>query len=142
LQAANIRVILMRTNSDVTIWNKYRVANVDTWQRVVVPDVAWEQRHARSQFDSDDLATVYIPMARDEDYLAPRVWQALSDKSGNWTIQVGDVVAKGSISQALTAGIYTLSNLKAAYDDVLVITSVDTYDYGSESMQHFRVGGK
>jgi hypothetical protein len=138
----NIQATQMRTNSDVTIWNKYRVANIDTWQRVVVPDVAWEQRHARSQFDSDDLATVYIPMARDEDYLSPRVWQALSDKSSNWTIQVGDVIAKGSISQALTAGIYTLSNLKAAYDDVLVITAVDTYDYGSANMQHYRIGAK
>jgi len=132
----------MRTNSDITIYNKYRVANVDTWQRVQVHDIAWEQRHARSSFDSDDLATVYIPMERGAAYLEPRAWQALVTKTGKWTIQVGDIVVKGLVSNTLTSGSYTLTNLKAAYDDVLVITAVDTYDYGSASLQHWRVGAK
>ncbi len=131
----------MRTNSNITIWNKYRVANVDTWQQTQISDVAWEQRHARSQFDSDDLATVFIPLARGDDYLKPRVWQALSSKTGKWTLQVGDVIAKGLITFDLSAS-FPLGVLKAAYDDVLVITSVDTYDYGSASLQHFRIGAK
>lgn len=132
----------MRTNADITVWNKYRVSNTDTWQRVYVSDVAWEERHARSQFDSDDLVTVYIPIARMANYKQPREWQALSNKSSNWTLQVGDIIAKGTIDQQLTTGIYTLTQLKAAYDDVLVITAVDAYDYGSLSMRHFRVGAK
>jgi hypothetical protein len=131
----------MRTNSNITIWNKYRVANIDTWQQTQISDVAWEQRHARSQFDSDDLATVFVPLARGDDYLNPRVWQALSSKTGKWTLQVGDVIAKGLITFDLSAS-FPLGVLKAAYDDVLVITSVDTYDYGSASLQHFRIGAK
>ena len=131
----------MRTNSDITVFNKYRVANVDTWQQTQISDVAWEQRHARSQFDSDDLATVFVPLARGDDYLNPRVWQALSSKTGKWTLQVGDVIAKGLITFDLSAS-FPLGVLKAAYDDVLVITSVDTYDYGSASLQHFRIGAK
>lgn len=133
----------MRTNTDITIWNKYRVANVDTWQQTQISDVAWEQRHARSQFDSDDLATVYIPLARGDDYLKPRVWQALSSKTGKWTLQVGDVIVKGLVSFTLSSSPpFTLSALKTAYDDVLVITAVDTFDYGSASLQHFRIGAK
>lgn len=131
----------MRTNSDITIYNKYRVANVDTYQRTQLLDVHWEQRHARSQFDSDDLASVFIPVARGMDYLEPRAWQLLSSKVGTWTLQVGDVIVKGLVDIDLTTT-YTLSNLKAAYDDVLVVTSVDTYDYGSVIMRHWRVGAK
>jgi hypothetical protein len=131
----------MRTNNDITIYNKYRVANADTYQRTQIEAVAWEQRHARSQFDSDDLATVFIPLTRGEDYLKPREWQALSDKTGKWTLQVGDVIAKGLIATDIS-GAYTLTSLKAAYDDVLVITAVDTFDYGSANMQHWRVGAK
>lgn len=131
----------MRTNSDVTIFNRYRVSNVDTWKRKQICDVAWEQRHARSQFDSADFATVFIPMARGADYLNPRLWQALPNKATNWTLQVGDVIVKGLITFTLSAA-FPLGVLKAAYDDVLVITSVDTYDYGSANMQHYRVGAK
>lgn len=111
------------------------------WQRFDVSSVAWEQRHQRSQFDSADLATVYIPKSSAIEYLSPRLWQELTDKSTNWTLQVGDVIAKGTIEQELSDS-YTLSQLKGAHDDVLVITAVDTYDYGSLSMQHYRVGAK
>jgi hypothetical protein len=133
----------MRTNADITIFNKYRVANVDTWQQVQIEDAAWEQRHARSQYDSDDLATVFIPLSRGANYLKPRVWQALSSKTGKWTLQVGDVIVKGLVTFALSATPpFTLSALKAAYDDVLVITAVDTFDYGSTNLQHHRIGAK
>lgn len=131
----------MRTNSDITIYNCYRVANVDTWQRVQIYDVAWEQTHARSQYDSADLATVFIPIARGDDYIAPRAWQALADKTGKWTLQVDDVIVRGLVSFELSS-ILPLGKLKAAYDDVLVITGVDIYDYGSVGMQHWRVGAK
>ena len=131
----------MRTNADLTIYNRYLVANVETWQRTQVSDVAWEQTHARTQFDSADLATVFVPLARGANYLKPRVWQALSSKTGKWTLQVGDVIVKGLVSFDLSASL-PLGKLKAAYDDVLVITAVDTYDYGSANMQHWRVGAK
>ena len=129
----------MLTNSDITIYNRYRLANIDTWQRVIIAEVEWEQRHARSQFDSADLATVYIPIARGTDYLKPRLWQALINKTGKWTLQVGDVIVKGGITFDLSVA-FPLGVLKAAYDDVLVVTSVDTYDYGSANLQHWRIG--
>lgn len=133
----------MQTNSNITIYNRYRLTNnsEDRWQRTQVQNVAWEQTHARTQFDSADLATVFIPMARGTNYLAPRVWQALSTKTGKWTLQVGDVIVKGLVSDELSAAL-PLGILKAAHDDVLVITSVDTRDFGIASMQHWQVGAK
>lgn len=132
----------MKTNSDVTLYNKYLVERVETYQRAEIYDVAWEQRHARSKQDSDDLATVFIPMARAANYLKPREWQALDSKAGRWTLQVGDVIVKGIVEDELVANVLTLSALKRLYDDVLVISSVDTRDYGTSGMQHFEIGAK
>lgn len=129
----------MITETDCTIYNKYLVGRVDTYQRVQISGVHWEQRHAREGNQDNDFTIVYIPFARGDDYLKPREWQALASKSGAWTLQIGDVIVKGLVSDELVAGTFTLSSLKAAYDDVLVISSVDTRDYGSSNMQHWEV---
>ena len=129
----------MITNCDATIYNKYLVGRVETWQRVQIEGVHWEQRHAREGNQDNDFTLVFIPFARGLDYLKPREWQALADKTGSFTIQIGDVIVKGLVADELVAGTFTLSNLKAAYDDVLVITSVDTRDFGSSNMQHWEV---
>ena len=131
----------MRTNADLTLYNKYLVNRVEVWQRVEILQVQWEQRHARNQNDSDDLATIYIPLARGDDYLTPRNWQALGSKSGYWTLQVGDVVVKNLVEDEISVST-PLSLLKNTYDDVLVITSVDVRDFGSPDLQHWQVGAK
>lgn len=128
----------MQTNTDCTIYNKYLVGRVDTYQRVQISDVHWEQRHAREANQDNDFTLVFIPFARGGDYLAPRVWQVLPTKTGSWTLQIGDVIVKGLISDNLTPA-FTLSDLKRTYDDVLVIASVDTRDYGSSNLQHWEV---
>jgi hypothetical protein len=128
----------MQTNTDITLYNKYLVGRVETWQRVQIEDVHWEQRHAREGNEDNDFTLVFIPFARGTSYLKPREWQA-SGKTGYWTLQIGDVIVKGLVSDELVAGTFTLSNLKAAYDDVLVIASVDTRDYGSSNLQHWEV---
>jgi hypothetical protein len=56
-------------------------------------------------------------------------------------LQQGDIIARGVISQELS-GSFTVSQLKAAYDDVFVITSVDDMSIGSKSMWHWQVGAK
>lgn len=128
----------MQTNVDCTIYNKYLVGRVETWQRVQIADVHWEQRHAREGNQDNDFTLVFIPFARGANYLKPREWQA-SSKTGNWTLQIGDVIVKGLVDDELVVGTFTLSDLKRTYDDVLVIASVDTRDYGSSNMQHWEV---
>ena len=111
---------------------------MDTFQRVQIEGVHWEQRHAREGNQDNDFTLVFIPFALGADYLAPRVWQVLPTKTGSWTLQIGDVIVKGLISDNLTSS-FTLSDLKRTYDDVLVISSVDTRDFGSSSMQHWEI---
>jgi len=137
----------MRTNSNLTVYNKHIDSETrgEIYQRTVIYDVAWENRKAANVLAAGEIAAdqavIYIPKARGDDYLAPRAWQALEDKTDNWTLQTGDFIVKGVVTDEITSE-YTISDLKAEYDDVLRILSVDTMDIGSLSVQHWQVGAK
>ena len=134
----------MKTNSDLTIYN--RVANSETYQRTQIVGVVWENRKAANVLASGgniaaDQASIYIPLARGAAYLAPKAWQALVTKTGKWTLQNGDYIVKGLVTDTIGTG-FTITALKAKYDDVLQITSVDTMDSGSPALQHWQLGAK
>ena len=136
----------MRTNANATLYNKYTdpVTRSEKYQRVGIVGVAWENRKAanvRSMggLAAADQARVFIPLARGTNFLKPKAWQALTTKTGKWTLQVGDLIVKGLVSDEIQTG-FTVTQLKAKYDDVLVITSVDTMDAGSPGMQHWNIG--
>jgi hypothetical protein len=159
----NTEKALMRTNGHFTVYNKYidPSTRAEVYQRAVILDVAWENRKAANVLASGgqmsaDAATIYISFARGKNYLAPKAWQALASKTGKWTLQEGDVIVKGNVSDEIhplvpavpgTPGTpavpaFTVTSLKAKYDFVMVISSVDTMDSGSPSMRHWRVGAK
>lgn len=132
----------MRTNADMTVYNKI-TSTSESWQRTVIYDVAWEYRKAANVIKSGlieaDKAAIYIPWARGTNYLKPFAWQALASKTGKWTLQAGDIVVKGAVTDEITGG-FTISSLIRKYDDVLKITSIDTMDMGSQAMWHWQVG--
>lgn len=141
----------MRTNAYLTLYNKRVVNHKEVYQRVQLQGgVMWENRKGRNVLASGgniaaDQAAIYIPMSI-VGYLPPREWQGLSDESGDedaelWTLQVGDVIVRDLVDDELTDD-FTLSNLKAKYDDVLTISSVDTMNAGSPQMHHWQVGAK
>lgn len=89
-------------------------------------------------------AQIYIPFPIGKaTYKKPKEWLALSvaDKADYWTAQVDDLIYKGQLSQELSDD-YTPSELKADYDDVLRVSSIDTYDEGSYIMRHWKLGAK
>ena len=136
----------MRTNCDITIYNQYidPTTRLEKWQRVNILAVEWENRKAANVRSSggqmaSDQARVFIPFARGADFFKPRAWQALTTKTGKWTLQVGDLIVKGAVSDNLGDS-FTVTQLKAKYDDVLKISSVDTMDMGSFALQHWNVG--
>jgi len=131
------------TNTPLTLYN--RVPGTETYHRTVLPAVQWENRKAANVLASGgnlaaDQAAIYIPLDT-PGYLAPKAWQGLPDKSMAWTLQPGDVVVKGVVADEIGPSL-TLSALKAKYDDVLAVTSVDAMDYGSARLNHFQVGAK
>lgn len=135
----------MISNCDITIYNKYIVNRAEQWQRTVILQVAWESTKAiagqRFQQPANTV-TIFIPFDRKATgYATPKQWQALTDKTGRWTLQEGDVIVRGSVDDEIV-GDFTITSLRAAYDDVVSIASVDAMDLGSASMQHFEVGCK
>ncbi|RPJ29449.1 MAG: hypothetical protein EHM33_00960 [Chloroflexi bacterium] len=138
----------MRTNTGITVYNRYASSGSEAYQRTQIPAVEWENRKASNVIASGgnmaaDSAVVYIPFTCDgsENYTKPKAWQALSSKTGKWTLQNGDYVVKGLVTDTISAS-FTISQLKAKYDDVLQVSSVDTFDMGSVSLQHWKVSGR
>lgn len=142
----------MRTNSDLTIYN--RVPKTEDYLRTALAGASgrkaaqWENRKAINVLRSGgasnaDQAVIYIPFSLKATYKTPKQWQALSaeEKSEYWTLQNGDLIVKGVVDDVIEAG-FTASQLKAKYDDVLVISSIDTMDFGSAALQHFKVSAK
>jgi hypothetical protein len=148
----------MESNTPLTLYNK--IAGTETYQRTVIPAVEWENRKAvngmRSGALSSNSARVFISMALGTNYLKPKAWQALTTKTGKWTLAEGDVIVKGMVTDEIHAAVpysagppivpavpaFTVTSLKNKYDDVLVITSVDTFDMGSEALRHWECGAK
>jgi hypothetical protein len=138
----------MRTNTSITVYNKYIDSSTrsERWQRFVIPDITWEDRKASNVLASGgqqavDQATVFIPFARMSTYLDPIAWRALRAKTGRWTLQIGDLLVRESITDDLNST-FTVSDLKAKYDHVLIVSSIDYMNLGSTSMWHFKVGAK
>jgi hypothetical protein len=119
----------MRTNTDLTLYSRSVSGGVEVWTRSVIENVQWENTKAANIIASGLLQAnavdVYIPTHRRDETI---------------TIKPGDVIAEGIVTQEIDIE-YTISDLKAAHDDVVVVKTVDRYDFGSPVMHHIRVGG-
>ena len=143
----------MIPNSDITIYNKYTDSTrKEKFQRTVIRDVVWQATKAvyvsGAGMVRANTAFVMIPFARGADYLAPKAWQAA--KSGKWTLQEGDVIVRGIVTNEITEAVvtpvpadaFTMTNLRALYEDVVVINDIYAMDEGSANMQHWEVDCK
>jgi len=148
----------MQHNCTCTLYNK--ISGTETYQRVVIPEVEWENRKGVNGMKSGALASnsarVFVKKSLGANYVKPKAWQTLTTKTGKWTLQEGDVIVKGTVTDEIHVAIpysagppivqavadFTVTSLKNKYDDVLTITSVDTFDMGSLSMQHWELGAK
>lgn len=133
----------MIPNADITVYNKYvdSATRAEKYQRAVVKSVVWESTKAVNQMrmqTAANVALVLIPFQRGEDYQKPKAWQ--SNRAG-WTLQEGDIVARGVIPTELDSA-YTVADLRNDYDDVFAIASVDAMDQGSSNSQHWEVNLK
>jgi hypothetical protein len=135
----------MIPNADITIYNKYVQNNAEVYQRAYVYDVVWQAtksvRGLSAGYLSSNVASIFIPLASGDDYVKPKAWQALQTKTGKWTLKEGDIIARGIVDKTLS-NMYTPTQLKAEFDDVVFITSVDDMLEGSEAVQHWEVGAK
>lgn len=131
-------------NSDITIYNKYIENRVEKYQRVELTAVVWQATSAISRAKEQvpaNSALVMIPFAYGAYYLKPKAWQALADKTGYWTLQEGDIVVRDIVTEELDTE-YTVANLRADYDEVLMIQSIAAMNEGSPNVRHWEVNCK
>lgn len=137
----------MITNALLTVYNKYvdTTLRIEKYQRSVISKVLWESVSAVSRAKAatviSDTATVAIPFSEIANYLSPKTWLALVSKTGKWTLQDGDVIVRGTVTDEIT-GEFTIADLHRKYDDVLTISSVARMDQGSPNTHHYLVGAK
>lgn len=135
----------MITNSSMTVYNKYvdPSSRSEKWQRSAVSKVLWESTSAATRLKSasvsTDLATIAIGFDQCANYLPPKSW--VVSKTGKWTLQDGDMVVHGIVTDEITDE-FTMSDLHNKYDDVLKISSVARMDQGSPNTHHYLVGVK
>ena len=118
---------------------------------VMIQDM--ERRSVLQAGDYDSSYTkIFIPFevdARNADgepvtYLPPREYAKSHEPLRNWTLQADGEEAgrssffvRGEIPQAVS-----LAEAREAYDNVIIVTSVSTRDYGQPGMQHWEVSSR
>lgn len=130
----------MYTNADCTVFNRMYdpVTRQDHWKATQIRSVFWEDCKAantiKSGMENSDSAMVFIPFSVSAGYQKPKEFE--KTPSG-WTLRPEDYIVKGLVDYD-----GSVTKLLDHFDDVIVITSVDTMDYGSPDMQHWEVSGK
>ena len=118
---------------------------------VMVQDL--ERRAVLQAGDYDSSYTkIFIPFAVDAQnpdgepvtYLPPKQYAKSHEPLQHWTLQADGEEAgrssffvRGEIPQA-----GSLAEAREAYDNVIIVTSVSTRDYGQPGMQHFEVSSR
>jgi len=132
----------LKTNSSATIYNRYLdpITLTDKWQKHLVHQVYWEGGRSVKLLNglvNNNACRVYIPCNANylTDYLPPLDFK--DNRSGHWTIQVGDIIVKGTVTDEIDR----ISDLEKLYSDVYTINYFKDNRYGSSNMWHFEVGG-
>lgn len=142
-----VTVYNMSTETDKTTFEDVTTAHA-TVLRGVLLQACKAVNVRESGLVGADAVSLYIPFDVEavdgetgaaKQYADPMHYWAAEDRSGLWTLSVdgngGDThFVKGEV---LTAN----PDIMLAHDDCWKVTKVDTFDYGSEDMQHWQVGG-
>ncbi len=130
---------------NVTLFNKYydRENDTDVYLRSFLLSVDWQGARAVNVGDKGlttaDYTEIFIwPDSCDKEFIKPKAFDQLEDKTNYFTLNAGDIVVKGIIDFDLTNT--NLKTLKNTYDDVLTITSV--VDLIDSTMPHWEIGAK
>lgn len=136
----------MYTNANITIYNKYldEATRLDKHKRTTIKNVFFDEKKAvnrlQSGLESADHVLLLIPFdyTSQSNYVSPREFEELEDKSNHFTLKTGDKIIKGDIEYEVERKISELDELYETF----TITSVDSKDFGSSHMRHWELGAK
>ena len=118
---------------------------------VMVQDL--ERRAVLQAGDYDSRYTkIFIPFAVDAQnadgepvtYLPPKQYAKSHEPLQHWTLQAdGEEAGRSSFFvRGEIPAACSLAEAREAYDNVIIVTSVSTRDYGQPGMQHFEVSSR
>ena len=118
---------------------------------VMVQDL--ERRAVLQAGDYDSSYTkIFIPFGVDAQnpdgepvtYLPPKQYAKSHEPLQHWTLQAdGDEAGRSSFFvRGEIPAACSLAEAREAYDNVIIVTSVSTRDYGQPGMQHFEVSSR
>lgn len=134
----------MLANADITIFNKHydESTRLDTWQHTQIHGVEWYGKQAVTVSDNGLMTAnqyiVRIPLSSapgSKTFICPEDYAAndLSALAGLWTLQNGDVVARGLVD---------VDDPKDISGKHFTVFGWSDNRRGSPVMQHWRVDGK
>jgi hypothetical protein len=126
----------------MTIYNKYidPITRLDKWQRHVIKEVFWQSTSGATfarGLNQNDKVTVYIPFNTNymTYYVDPITFR--ENPLGYWTIQNGDIIVKGTVTDVITKQ----SELENKYTNAYNVTYLMSNLSGSANTQHLEIGG-
>lgn len=129
----------MTTNTNISVFNKHTDSFTKdiTYKKHIIDKALWfnDKTVTLNQgYENNDDITVFIPKNENDmsEYVKPKNYNGIG-----WTLQNGDFIIRGLVTDNEVSGIKDLSNY-----EVFVITTVDDNDFGSEDMHHFEIRGK
>ena len=146
----------MITNCSITLYNKYtdKTTLKEMYKRTVIKKANWQGEKESSMATTTtgkgvlnvvDSTNVYIPMINEFEnkaYIEPKKWSKLLDSERNnyFTFQEADRIVKGECD-FIQSALNPITNL-SSYDNVISVMSIGINDYGSKTLNHFKIGGK
>lgn len=130
--------MILFPNTDITVYNRYYDKNleIDCYKRTVIRDVDWQEKQEGSIQDKGLIvdSSVKIFIDKLNNYISPKAFRKLENKENYFTLDIGDLIAKGNIDFEITGQKpFTIKNLEQDYDDVTSILAV------SKFTEHFEV---
>ena len=132
-----------------TLANEWNITVLDG----VFLEVSQGAGSAKDGRENTDAATLYIPFAvkavnavtgEAQTYVPPKQYDKLCDKSRHWTVRAGGTLSASDcfFVKGRVAAQTSFQEINRMYDDVYRVVAVDTCDYGSPGLWHWKVSGR
>lgn len=138
---------------DITLYNAYYDKNTEKtlYLKTYLYGVEWQGGNIIAIKDkgivSADKTEIFVPINATSDkegYIKPKEYLRLSldEAKKHFTLRSKDKIVKGIVDFEVTGEKgHTIKDLENEYDDVITITNIMTYDFGSFNMQHWEIVG-
>lgn len=111
--------------TDITLFNRYSYEHDYLYQRFFLYKVEWGEPKFTFGVPAKYNTLIRIPVLQTLNYKSPREWKKA--KENYWTLQLEDVIVKGTVEAQLNTftldmyELYTLTDLKKNFETVTIV---------------------